>query len=195
MRREFPRHHRPSTFQPAGDTQCRMAAAATGSVLCPPSSVLCSLFSVLLYFPSLNIFLIASPAFLAAALSFSADRSPEPSAPPPPRRCCRPALFHQDCRQLVGGDTTLGDACWAKYNPGLGAQSFDVDGAADFVPRNRISFLAYSTTSIRTPQTDRFKRWAWCSPRLPRRSGSGCRREAPALSIGHSRTERQQPQS
>ena len=44
-----------------------------------------------------------------------------------------------------------------KYNPGLGAQSFDVDGSAKFVPKGSDIVFNLHYTSVGTPQTDRSK--------------------------------------
>ncbi len=66
----------------------------------------------------------------------------------------------------------------AKYNPGLGAQTFDVDGSAKFVPRGADLVFNLHYVSIGTPQTDRSKvglvfkkhppkRRYWTSPGTP----------------------------
>ena len=44
-----------------------------------------------------------------------------------------------------------------KYNPGLGAQRFDVDGSAKFVPKGSDIVFNIHYTSIGTEQTDRSK--------------------------------------
>jgi hypothetical protein len=44
-----------------------------------------------------------------------------------------------------------------KYNPGLGAQSFDVDGSAKFIPKGSDLVFNMHYTSVGTPQTDRSK--------------------------------------
>lgn len=44
-----------------------------------------------------------------------------------------------------------------KYNPGLGAQSFDVDGSAKFIPKGSDLVFNLHYTAIGTPQTDRSK--------------------------------------
>jgi hypothetical protein len=44
-----------------------------------------------------------------------------------------------------------------KYNPGLGAQAFDVEGAAKFVPKGSDIVFNIHYTSVGTPQTDRSK--------------------------------------
>jgi hypothetical protein len=51
-----------------------------------------------------------------------------------------------------GGTDLLG-----KYNPGLGAQMFDVDDAAKFIPKGSDIVFNLHYTSIGTPQTDRSK--------------------------------------
>lgn len=45
----------------------------------------------------------------------------------------------------------------AKYNPGLGAQSFDVDGSAKFIPKGSDLVFNLHYTAGGTPQTDRSK--------------------------------------
>jgi hypothetical protein len=65
-----------------------------------------------------------------------------------------------------------------KYNPGLGAQSFDVDGSAKFIPKGSDIVFNIHYTSVGTPQTDRSKvglvfakkppkRRYWMSPGTP----------------------------
>ena len=44
-----------------------------------------------------------------------------------------------------------------KYNPGLGAQSFDVDGSAKLIPKGSDLVFNLHYTSVGTPQTDRSK--------------------------------------
>lgn len=51
-----------------------------------------------------------------------------------------------------GGTDLLG-----KYNPGLGAQMFDVDDAAKFIPKGSDIVFNLHYTSVGTPQTDRSK--------------------------------------
>lgn len=51
-----------------------------------------------------------------------------------------------------GGTDLLG-----KYNPGLGAQHFDVDDAAKFIPKGSDIVFNLHYTSVGTPQTDRSK--------------------------------------
>ena len=44
-----------------------------------------------------------------------------------------------------------------KYNPGLGAQTFDVDGSAKFIPKGSDLVFNLHYTAVGTPQTDRSK--------------------------------------
>jgi hypothetical protein len=55
------------------------------------------------------------------------------------------------------GGAKQGTDLLGKYNPGLGAQRFDVDGAAKFVPKGSDIVFNIHYTSIGTPQTDRSK--------------------------------------
>ena len=56
----------------------------------------------------------------------------------------------------------------AKYNPGLGAQNFDVDGSAKFVPKGSDLVFNLHYTSVGTPQTDRSKVGLVFAKRPPR---------------------------
>jgi hypothetical protein len=55
------------------------------------------------------------------------------------------------------GGAKEGTDLLGKYNPGLGAQSFDVDGSAKFIPKGSDLVFNLHYTSIGTPQTDRSK--------------------------------------
>ena len=55
------------------------------------------------------------------------------------------------------GGAKEGTDLLGKYNPGLGAQSFDVDGSAKFVPKGSDLVFNLHYTSVGTPQTDRSK--------------------------------------
>ena len=55
------------------------------------------------------------------------------------------------------GGAKEGTDLLGKYNPGLGAQSFDVDGSAKFIPKGSDLVFNLHYTSIGTPQTDRTK--------------------------------------
>jgi hypothetical protein len=72
------------------------------------------------------------------------------------------------------GGAKEGTDLLGKYNPGLGAQSFDVDGSAKFIPKGSDLVFNLHYTSIGTPQTDRIK-WGWCLRNILRRPGTGCR--------------------
>jgi hypothetical protein len=52
-----------------------------------------------------------------------------------------------------GGETDL----LGKFNPGLGAQTFDVEGSAKFIPKGSDIIFNLHYTSVGTPQTDRSK--------------------------------------
>ena len=55
------------------------------------------------------------------------------------------------------GGAKEGTDLLGKYNPGLGAQTFDVDGSAKFVPKGSDLVFNLHYTSVGTPQTDRSK--------------------------------------
>lgn len=55
------------------------------------------------------------------------------------------------------GGAKEGTDLLGKYNPGLGAQSFDIDGSAKFVPKGSDLVFNLHYTSVGTPQTDRSK--------------------------------------
>ena len=56
-----------------------------------------------------------------------------------------------------GMATKEGTDLLGKYNPGLGAQSFDVDGSAKFIPKGSDLVFNLHYTSVGTAQTDRSK--------------------------------------
>ncbi len=55
------------------------------------------------------------------------------------------------------GGAQEGTDLLGKYNPGLGAQSFDVDGSAKFVPKGSDIVFNIHYTSVGTAQTDKSK--------------------------------------
>ena len=55
------------------------------------------------------------------------------------------------------GGAKAGTDLLGKYNPGLGAQSFEVDGSAKFIPKGSDLVFNLHYTSVGTPQTDRSK--------------------------------------
>ncbi|MBV9507789.1 MAG: thiol-disulfide isomerase, partial [Acidobacteriia bacterium] len=55
------------------------------------------------------------------------------------------------------GGAKQGTDLLGKYNPGLGAQNFDVGGSAKFVPKGSDIVFNLHYTSVGTPQTDRSK--------------------------------------
>jgi hypothetical protein len=59
--------------------------------------------------------------------------------------------------ETVSGDMKDGTDLLGKYNPGLGAQSFDVDGSAKFVPKGSDIVFNIHYTAIGTAATDRSK--------------------------------------
>ena len=64
------------------------------------------------------------------------------------------------------GGAKEGTDLLGKYNPGLGAQSFDIDGSAKFVPKGSDIVFNIHYTSIGTPQTTD-PGSGWCSRREP----------------------------
>ena len=88
-----------------------------------------------------------------------------------------PGEAYEEGSEAMGGAKD-GTDLLGKYNPGLGAQRFDVDGAAKFVPKGSDIVFNIHYTSIGTPQTDRSKvglvfaknppkRRYWMSPGTP----------------------------
>ena len=67
-----------------------------------------------------------------------------------------PGQAYEEGSEAMGGAKD-GTDLLGKYNPGLGAQSFDVDGAAKFVPKGSDIVFNIHYTSVGTPQTDRSK--------------------------------------
>ena len=55
------------------------------------------------------------------------------------------------------GGAKAGTDLLGKYNPGLGAQSFEVDGSAKFIPKGSDLVFNLHYTAVGTPQTDRSK--------------------------------------
>jgi hypothetical protein len=55
------------------------------------------------------------------------------------------------------GGAKAGTDLLGKYNPGLGAQSFDIDGSAKLIPKGSDLIFNLHYTSVGTPQTDRSK--------------------------------------
>jgi hypothetical protein len=67
-----------------------------------------------------------------------------------------PGESYEEGSQEMGG-AKAGTDLLGKYNPGLGAQSFDVDGSAKFVPKGSDIVFNIHYTSIGTAATDRSK--------------------------------------
>jgi hypothetical protein len=65
-----------------------------------------------------------------------------------------PGESYEEGSEGMGG-AKEGTDLLGKYNPGLGAQSFDIDGSAKFVPKGSDLVFNLHYTSIGTPQTDR----------------------------------------
>ena len=55
------------------------------------------------------------------------------------------------------GGARAGTDLLGKYNPGLGAQSFEVDGSAKFIPKGSDLVFNLHYTAVGTPKTDRSK--------------------------------------
>lgn len=55
------------------------------------------------------------------------------------------------------GGAKAGTDLLGKYNPGLGAQTFDIDGSAKLIPKGSDLIFNLHYTSVGTPQTDRSK--------------------------------------
>jgi hypothetical protein len=64
--------------------------------------------------------------------------------------------FYEEGSEGMGGAKS-GTDLLGKYNPGLGAQTFDVDGSAKFIPKGSDLIFNLHYTSVGTPQTDRSK--------------------------------------
>ncbi|HSP66905.1 MAG TPA: hypothetical protein VLN48_04215 [Bryobacteraceae bacterium] len=67
-----------------------------------------------------------------------------------------PGQAYEEGSEAMGGAKD-GTDLLGKFNPGLGAQSFDVEGAAKFVPKGSDIVFNIHYTSVGTPQTDRSK--------------------------------------
>ena len=67
-----------------------------------------------------------------------------------------PGQAYEEGSEAMGGARD-GTDLLGKYNPGLGAQSFDIDGSAKFVPKGSDIVFNIHYTSVGTPQTDRSK--------------------------------------
>jgi hypothetical protein len=67
-----------------------------------------------------------------------------------------PGQAYEEGSEAMGGAKD-GTDLLGKYNPGLGAQAFDVEGAAKFVPKGSDIVFNIHYTSVGTPQTDRSK--------------------------------------
>ncbi len=67
-----------------------------------------------------------------------------------------PGEAYEEGSEGMGG-AKEGTDLLGKYNPGLGPQNFDVDGAAKFIPKGSDIVFNIHYTSIGTPQTDRSK--------------------------------------
>jgi hypothetical protein len=65
-----------------------------------------------------------------------------------------PGVPYEEGSEGMGG-AKEGTDLLGKYNPGLGAQSFDVDGSAKFIPKGSDLVFNLHYTSVGTPQTDR----------------------------------------
>lgn len=64
--------------------------------------------------------------------------------------------FYEEGSEGMGGAKS-GTDLLGKYNPGLGAQTFDIDGSAKFIPKGSDLIFNLHYTSVGTPQTDRSK--------------------------------------
>ncbi len=67
-----------------------------------------------------------------------------------------PGEAYEEGSEGMGG-AKEGTDLLGKYNPGLGAQRFDVDGSAKFIPKGSDIVFNIHYTSIGTPQTDKSK--------------------------------------
>ena len=78
---------------------------------------------------------------------------------PPTSSYMRKAAYgeaYEEGSEGMGGAKS-GTDLLGKYNPGLGAQTFDVDGSAKLIPKGSDLIFNLHYTSIGTPQTDRSK--------------------------------------
>ena len=67
-----------------------------------------------------------------------------------------PGEAYEEGSEEMGG-ARQGTDLLGKYNPGLGAQNFDVDGSAKFVPKGSDIVFNIHYTAVGTEQTDRSK--------------------------------------
>ena len=67
-----------------------------------------------------------------------------------------PGEAYEEGSEEMGG-ARQGTDLLGKYNPGLGAQSFDVDGSAKFVPKGSDIVFNIHYTAVGTEETDRSK--------------------------------------
>ncbi|HJT89199.1 MAG TPA: cytochrome c [Bryobacteraceae bacterium] len=67
-----------------------------------------------------------------------------------------PGEAYEEGSEAMGGARD-GTDLLGKYNPGLGAQSFDIGGSAKFVPKGSDIVFNIHYTAVGTPQTDRSK--------------------------------------
>jgi hypothetical protein len=67
-----------------------------------------------------------------------------------------PGEAYEEGSEGMGG-AKQGTDLLGKYNPGLGAQTFDIDGSAKFIPRGSDIVFNLHYTSVGTEQTDRSK--------------------------------------
>jgi hypothetical protein len=89
-------------------------------------------------------------------------------------RNVEPGVPYEEGSQGMGG-AKEGTDLLGKYNPGLGAQSFDVDGSAKFIPKGSDLVFNLHYTSVGTPQTDRSRVGLVFAKRPPRPAGQGLR--------------------
>ena len=67
-----------------------------------------------------------------------------------------PGEAYEEGSEGMGG-AKEGTDLLGKYNPGLGAQRFDVDGSAKFIPKGSDIVFNIHYTAVGTPQTDKSK--------------------------------------
>jgi hypothetical protein len=67
-----------------------------------------------------------------------------------------PGEAYEEGSEGMGG-ARQGTDLLGKYNPGLGAQNFDIDDSAKFIPKGSDIVFNLHYTSVGTPQTDRSK--------------------------------------
>ena len=103
-----------------------------------------------------------------------------------------PGEAYEEGSEGMGG-AKEGTDLLGKYNPGLGAQSFDVDGSAKFIPKGSDLVFNMHYTSVGTPQTDQSKVGLVFAKTSARRSATGCRRARPRRSTWRFRRETATP--